>query len=368
MTPFVQQTAGLTRISTGPALEHATGLRVSPDGRRFIVGIDEDDEGEPSGHFVAGAVGEAGTSIAAADAQFLDDRRLLTLTTTETEATIALRLLSNLNEPVWRRSVDAPMASRLLVDPRSGRWRVSGYTRAQLTRIDGDAGGDLHVDTWRLSASDARQWIVGDGPNLLGLKSKPQRSWNRRYLLLLAWELDIPKYPRSIALMVVWRFHDFWHRRTPDGILTGMVKALGWESYQKPDAPEVFAMPETTLETLAASIRQKLDARTLRVVGDPAMKVSKVGLAPGFGGFDTNRRLLQREDVQVEVIGEAHEWEIVEYAADATTAKAGKALIVIGHIPSEQAGMDECARWLKAFVTEVPVEFVPAKQAFWMPK
>ena len=107
-----------------------------------------------------------------------------------------------------------------------------------------------------------------------------------------------------------------------------------------------FAMPETTLETLAASIRQKLDARTLRVVGDPSMKVSKVGLAPGFGGFDTNRRLLQREDVQVEVIGEAHEWGgSWKHAADATTANsAGKALIVIGHIPSEQAGMDECAR------------------------
>jgi putative NIF3 family GTP cyclohydrolase 1 type 2 len=125
---------------------------------------------------------------------------------------------------------------------------------------------------------------------------------------------------------------------------------------------------ETTLEALAANIRKKLDARTLRVVGDPSMKVSKVSLAPGFGGFDTNRRLLQREDVQVEVIGEAHEWEIVEYAADATTAKAGKALIVIGHIPSEQAGMDECALWLKTFVTEVPVAFVPAKQPFWMPK
>jgi hypothetical protein len=69
----------------------------------------------------------------------------------------------------------------------------------------------------------------------------------------------------------------------------------------------------------------------------------------------------------VEVIGEAHEWEIVEYAADATTANAGKALIVIGHIPSEQAGMDECARWLKTFVTEVPVAFVPAKQPFWLP-
>ena len=168
--------------------------------------------------------------------------------------------------------------------------------------------------------------------------------------------------------MVVWRFHDFWHRRSPDGILTGMVKALGWGPYQKPDAPAVFSLPETTLDALAASIRQKLDARTLRVVGDPSMKVSKVGLEPGFGGFETNRHLLQRDDVQVEVIGEAHEWEIVEYVADATTAGAGKALIVIGHIPSEQAGMDECATWLRTFVTEVPVEFVPAKQAFWIPK
>ena len=168
--------------------------------------------------------------------------------------------------------------------------------------------------------------------------------------------------------MVVWRFHDFWHRRAPDGILTGVVKALGWESYQKPKESEIFSMPETTLEALAADIRKKLDARTLRVVGDPSMKVSKVSLAPGFGGFDTNRRLLQRQDVQVEVIGEAHEWEIVEYAADAATAKVGKALIVVGHIPSEQAGMDECARWMKTFVTEVPVAFVPAKQPFWMPK
>ena len=41
-----------------------------------------------------------------------------------------------------------------------------------------------------------------------------------------------------------------------------------------------------------------------------------------------------------------------------------KALIVVGHIPSEQAGMEECTRWLKRFVKRVPVEFVPAKQPF----
>ena len=27
--------------------------------------------------------------------------------------------------------------------------------------------------------------------------------------------------------------------------------------------------------------------------------------------------------------------------------------------------MEECARWLKGFVKDVPVEFVPAKQPFW---
>jgi hypothetical protein len=78
--------------------------------------------------------------------------------------------------------------------------------------------------------------------------------------------------------------------------------------------------------------------------------------------------VLQRQDVQVEVVGEAHEWEIVEYAADANTANLGKALIVIGHIPSEQAGMQECVRWMKTFVSEVPIALVPAKQPFWEPE
>jgi hypothetical protein len=30
--------------------------------------------------------------------------------------------------------------------------------------------------------------------------------------------------------------------------------------------------------------------------------------------------------------------------------------------------MEECARWLKGFVTEVPVEFVAAADPFWHPR
>jgi hypothetical protein len=75
---------------------------------------------------------------------------------------------------------------------------------------------------------------------------------------------------------------------------------------------------------------------------------------------------LERENVEVLLVGETREWETVEYVADAVTEGRKKALIVIGHIPSEQAGMEECARWLKGFVNEVPVEFVAAKQPFWL--
>jgi hypothetical protein len=45
-----------------------------------------------------------------------------------------------------------------------------------------------------------------------------------------------------------------------------------------------------------------------------------------------------------------------KYAQDAIAAGMKKALIVLGHVISEENGMSECARWLKTFVTEVPVE------------
>jgi putative NIF3 family GTP cyclohydrolase 1 type 2 len=95
------------------------------------------------------------------------------------------------------------------------------------------------------------------------------------------------------------------------------------------------------------------------------MKVTKVGFSPGAAGFQTETRALEQDDVQVLLVGETREWETAEYVADAVTQRRNKALIVIGHIPSEQPGMEECTRWLKGFVKTVPVEFVPAKQPFW---
>jgi putative NIF3 family GTP cyclohydrolase 1 type 2 len=168
--------------------------------------------------------------------------------------------------------------------------------------------------------------------------------------------------------LVIWRFHDHWHARNRDGIEAGMVHALEWEKFQDPANQYVFSLPTTTLGDLAESVKSRLQIRAARVVGDPHMPVTRVVLSPGAAGFGPETRALEMDGVQVLIIGETREWETVEYVSDAITEGKHKALIVLGHIPSEQAGMEECARWLKQFVTEVPVTMTPAHEPFWIPE
>src|ERR1700757_5159917 len=73
--------------------------------------------------------------------------------------------------------------------------------------------------------------------------------------------------------MVVWRFHDHWHMRKPDGIEAGMVRALGWEKYQNAENQYLFVLPETTVKKLAEEVAKKLDSPVVRVVGEPELKV-----------------------------------------------------------------------------------------------
>ena len=168
--------------------------------------------------------------------------------------------------------------------------------------------------------------------------------------------------------MVVVRMHDHWHRRHPDGIAIGMARALQWEQYRDSASEYRFTLPATSLGALAATIRQRLHSPTLRVVGDSNQRVSRIAFVPGAAGFELQRHAIQPGDVDVLVIGEAREWETVEYVADAVSAGQKKGMIIIGHIPSEQAGMDEFARWLRTFVKDVAVSFVPAADPFWSPK
>jgi putative NIF3 family GTP cyclohydrolase 1 type 2 len=164
--------------------------------------------------------------------------------------------------------------------------------------------------------------------------------------------------------LVIWRFHDHWHMRRPDGIMSGMVHALAWEKFENPKSEGDFVIPSTTVEELAKYLRDELDIQTLRYIGDPMLKVSKICLMPGAPGSDPQIKALRRNDVDVLLIGESPEWETASYVRDAAAQGKPKALIVLGHVPSEESGMIECANWLKTFIKDIPIEFIAAGETY----
>jgi putative NIF3 family GTP cyclohydrolase 1 type 2 len=167
--------------------------------------------------------------------------------------------------------------------------------------------------------------------------------------------------------MVIFRFHDHWHARKPDGIATGMARELGWDKQADPQNPRQFVFDGVPLAQLAKDVQTRLGIRTMRVIGDPKLSVRRVLANWGYASPAPGMPNFARADVDVLVIGEAREWELVEYAQDTIKSGQKKALIVLGHVVSEQSGMKYCAEWLRGFVKEMPIEFVAAAEPFWAP-
>jgi putative NIF3 family GTP cyclohydrolase 1 type 2 len=172
--------------------------------------------------------------------------------------------------------------------------------------------------------------------------------------------------------MVVLHFHDHWHGHRPDGINAGMAMQLGWEKNADAQNPRIYSFPATPLSKFAADMQKRLGAHTMRVVGDPNLPVRKV--MTFWGSFGANgsegaftSMTFARPEIDVLICGEAREWELVEYAQDSIGAGQKKALVVLGHVVSEQFGMKYCAEWLRSFVPEIPVEFLQMEDPFWNP-
>ncbi len=164
--------------------------------------------------------------------------------------------------------------------------------------------------------------------------------------------------------LVVWRFHDFLHARNPDSVTEGVTAALGWAKYRKAGELPLFVVPETTVKRAAEEVARKLSIRTSRIVGDPTLKVTRIGLMPGAAGAEAQIQALRRDDVELLMIGETTEWETIAYVRDAATQGRHKALLLLGHVPSEEPGMDDCVKWLRTFISEVPIDFIPAGEPF----
>jgi putative NIF3 family GTP cyclohydrolase 1 type 2 len=166
--------------------------------------------------------------------------------------------------------------------------------------------------------------------------------------------------------VVVWRFSDHWRLRKPDPLCQGLTDALGWSRFRAADDVTRVTIPVINLEALASEVKKKLNARGgIRVVGDPQIKVQKIGLLPGTTPIQAALKTLPSVDVVI--AGEVREWESVEYARDKVTAGEKKGLILVGRVVSEEPGMNVCAQWLETVVPELTTRWMPVGDPYWRP-
>jgi putative NIF3 family GTP cyclohydrolase 1 type 2 len=163
--------------------------------------------------------------------------------------------------------------------------------------------------------------------------------------------------------LAIWRSHDLPHIDQPDMIVTGMERELGWEKNQVPGSPHSYLLAPLTLEQLAQYCKDKLGIKTVRYAGDPGMTCIRVSLRVGAGG---GRGAIDDLMAGADVVlaGESPEWETCEYVRDSTAAGARKALIVLGHANSEEAGMKWMSEWIAGLLPEVPVTHLSAGDPF----
>jgi putative NIF3 family GTP cyclohydrolase 1 type 2 len=176
--------------------------------------------------------------------------------------------------------------------------------------------------------------------------------------------LEKKKYINDNKL-VIWRFHDYIHSIRPDGIELGMAKKLGWEKYEVNGSLEKYLIPETTLSGLLEYLKGIFPGNSFYVIGDPSLKVSHIGFACGAPGSMAHIRFLEQNDTEVLLAGESPQWETYEYMRDAVSQGRKKAVIFLGHVSSEEAGMEWCAGWLSGFLTGIPVSFIESGPSYW---
>lgn len=173
---------------------------------------------------------------------------------------------------------------------------------------------------------------------------------------------DVYRYKTGLLRehgIVVWRFHDYLHRHRPDGVRMGFLDRLGWQEHYVESSP-VVTLPETRLDEIVKHAKASLGISAVKVVGDPGQLCRRVAIMPGASGGRSHLAVMKREKPDVLICGEVNEWETTEYVRDARAMGAQTSLIVLGHVLSEEPGMEWVVPWLKPMVGDIRVTHIPS--------
>jgi putative NIF3 family GTP cyclohydrolase 1 type 2 len=159
--------------------------------------------------------------------------------------------------------------------------------------------------------------------------------------------------------ITVWRNHDYIHRLVPDGVTMGVLEQLGWKKYSEKALPNLINIPAVSLKELISYLKTKLGIEQVRFIGDVNQICKRILFEPGAAGRNMQIGGIRQYKPDVLICGEISEWETAEYVRDARAKGDAVALIVLGHIASEQAGSEFMLEWLKQKFPSIQSTYIP---------
>ncbi len=164
--------------------------------------------------------------------------------------------------------------------------------------------------------------------------------------------------------IVVWRFHDYIHAHKPDGILMGVLNAVGWEKYYDASNPYIINIQPASFAKIIELSKKRLGIPHVKVIGNPSQICSKIILIPGAAGGRLQISALQKEKPDLLIVGEINEWETSEYIRDMQYTGGKTSLLVLGHIVSEEPGLEWLVQWLQPQIPNITITHIPSTDPF----
>lgn len=283
----------------------------------------------------------------------------------------------------------AAAGSSLLMVPGAGIAKNSFQFKASLTvqevidlilKSIPNAPFKQTVDT--IKAGDANQQVTGIVTTMFATDEVIEKTAKLRANFIIAHEPtfynhtddtaslqndEVYKFKRDLLdkhKIAVWRFHDYIHSHKPDGVMMGVLQALGWEKYFNPDKPYLVTIPPDSLENIIRLVKNKLNIPHVKMIGDRSSKCSRIVIAPGAAGGPRQMDIIRKEKPDLFICGELNEWETSEYIRDLRYMGGKTSLIVLGHIVSEEPGLQWLQTWLQPQIPNIKVTHIPSTDAF----
>jgi hypothetical protein len=164
--------------------------------------------------------------------------------------------------------------------------------------------------------------------------------------------------------LVIYRVADKWTGSEDRSL--ALAEAMGWAKGRSADDPLIYTFSGGEFGKVLAEMKQKLAIRGgMRVIGDNSWKMQSVAILTGLHPLADLVKYLPKADMVI--VGESRDWEGPEYFVDAKAAGMKKGYAQIGRVVSEDPGMLAFSKWMRGFVTEVPVQSIPATDPYWRP-